>query len=479
MTELTKTWLKYLSDEDIHNIDQASRRVLAEVGIRMEDETFIARLKKKGCTNNNNKVQIPSELIDAALKDLPRQVTFIGRKGDTLEIGTGHTATHTGASIPYIIDRETGKKRNATLTDLEDMIRLMNHLDNLSMVGALIQPQEMPAEISELIQNATTLRLGTKPGSGQAVSTAAQARYVAELLQAYEGSFDNPDNYPTSTIGISPEDPLYYPAEITGVMEALISKGIPTLSLVAPILGFTAPMTIGGGMVQMNANILAYCVLSHDINPSNPVFYGARLCSANMTNGHSIWGVPEIGIIGACSVQLARHYGIPSDVYGYSSTSCTHDLQLGVESSTNGLLPFLAGADVISGFGSFGSGFIASFEDLVFDDEVFGMNQRMNQGVKIDPDHLAVDVIADAMEGKDFFLNPHTLKHLRTGELFRPKVGLYDLPKKWEEEGCQNMTEKCRERVTEILDKNEDLPLPDEVEKEFDTIIEAARKELC
>ncbi|WP_022669131.1 trimethylamine methyltransferase family protein [Desulfospira joergensenii] len=479
MAEPKKHLLSYLSEEDVHHIDRASRRVLSEVGIKMGDESFIARLKDRGCTHKKGRIQIPSELVDEALKVLPGQVTFMGRDKNLLETGTGRTATHTGGSIPYVNDPDTGKKRKASLSDLENMIRLMNHLDNLSMVGAVVQPQELPPEISELIQMATVFRLAKKPSSGQAVSTAAQARYVAELYQALMGSVDNPNHYPLTNIGISPESPLYYPKEVTGIMEALISRGIPTLALVAPILGFTAPMTIAGGLTQMNASLLAYCVLSHDINPSVPVFYGARLCPANMSNGHSIWGVPEIGIMGACSVQLARHYNLPSDVYGYMSTSCVHDMQLGAETAVNGLLPFLSGADIISGFGSFGSGFISSFEDLVFDDELFAMHRRISQGIKVDPDHLAVEVIAEAMDGKEYFLSPHTVKHLRTGELFRPRVGLYGLPKKWEEEGGLDMAAKCRKRVTEVLDQNEDLPLPEDVSKEFEKILDCAKKELC
>lgn len=479
MTALTKNWLNYLSSEDINSIDQASRRVLSQVGIRMEDEAFIARLKEKGCTHENGKVQIPSDLIDAALKALPRSVTLIGRNTEPLEIGTGKIATHTGGSIPYINDLETGQKRNASMTDLKDMIRLMNHLENLSMVGSVIQPQELPAPVSEIIQMATVFEFGQKPLSGQAVSTAAQARYISELYQVFAGSVDNPNQYPMATIGISPESPLYYPKEITGVMEAFISKGVPTLALVAPILGFTAPLTIAGGLVQMNACLLAYCVLSHDISPGVPVLYGARLCAANMANGHSMWGVPEIGIIGACSVQLSNHYGLPNDVYGYISTSCAHDMQLGAETAVNGLLPYLAGADSISGFGSFGSAFISSFEDLVFDNEVFAMHRRINQGVKIDPDHLAVDVIAAAMNGEAYYLSPHTLKHLRTGELYRPQVGLYGLPQQWEKDGSKKMDEKCREKVKAILNQNEDPGLSEDVEKEFKNIIDAAKKELC
>jgi trimethylamine--corrinoid protein Co-methyltransferase len=197
-----------------------------------------------------------------------------------------------------------------------------------------------------------------------------------------------------------------------------------------------------------------------------------------MRTASSVWGVPEVGIIGACSVQLARHYGLPSDVYGYSSTSCTHDTQLGAETSVNGLLPLLAGANIISGFGMFGSGFMSSFEDLVFDNELFAMHLRVGQGLKVDADHLAVDVIAKAMNGQEYFLQEHTLKHLRTGELYQPKVGLYGLCKQWEDEGAPDMAEKARERVKSLLASHEDVPLPDEVAREFKRIIKAAEKEL-
>ena len=480
MADLTNNWLSYLSEEDIKSIDVASKRVLSEVGIRFEDAELTEKLMDKGCTNKDGRLQIPSDLIDAAVSKLPDHITYIGRDLKELKIGKGKVATHTGGSIPYVYDLETGLKRNASLEDLENMLRLMNHLEHLSMCGALVQPQEVHPGISELIQMTTVFRIGQKPGSGSAISTVPQARYTVELYKVLMAELENPNHYPLLTVGISPESPLYYPAEIVGIMKLLIANDIPTLALVAPILGFTAPMTIAGGLAQMNASLLAYAVISHEINPDTPVIYGARLCMANMSNAQSIWGVPEVGMIGAGSVQLAKYYGLPSDVYGYSSSSCTHDLQLAAEASVNGLLPLLAGANIISGFGSFGSGYLASFEDLVFDNELFGMHLRTSQGLKIDADHLAVEVIANAMDGKDYFLQKHTLKHLRTGELSKPKIGLYGLIKDWEEkEGSKDFREKAREEVKRILAQNEDHPLPEAVDHEFEKILKAAETELC
>jgi len=471
-------WLKYLSTEDIRAIDNASRYVLDEVGIRLEDNELKVRLLESGCRNHKGRIQIPSDLVDAALADLPSEVTFGSRSGKKLFIREGAVATHTGGSIPYVCDLKTGQKRHASLADLEDMLRLMNRLDHLSMCGGIVLPQDVPPPISELMAMAAVFRLGQKPASGMAVSTAGQARYVVELYRAMAGAVPDLNQRPLLNVGISPESPLYYPQEIVGVMKSLITAGIPTLALVAPVLGLTAPMTIAGGLAQMNANLLAYAVISHAIAPTTPVIYGARLFFANMHTAHSIMGVPEVGIAGACSVQLARHYGLPSDVYGYSSTACVHDPQLGAEATLNGLLPLLAGANIISGFGSFASGYMASFEDLIFDNEFFAMNLRAARGVAIDPDHLAVEVIAAAMDGHDYVVHPHTLKHLRTGELFHPDLGFYGLVNQWEDEGCRDLTARAREEVNRILANNEDVPLPAEVEREFAQIITAAEKEL-
>ncbi len=478
MADQKRNRLEYFSEGDLAGIDAASRRVLAEIGVRLEDEDLTSRLLDKGCTNKDGRIQFPARVIDQALAGLKKEIVFQGRDGRRLHIGDGNVATHTGGSIPYVYDLEDGKKRDAGLADLEDMLRLMNRLDNLSMCGAVVMPQESPPAISEIIQMATVFRLGLKPASGTAVSSSAQARYIVEMYKALSGAVEDLEEYPLLNVGISPESPLYFPQGITDIMKALVGAGIPTLALVAPIVGFTAPMTLAGGLTQMNACILAYTAISREIRAETPVIYGARLAVANMRTAHSVWGVPEVGILGACSVQLARYYGFPSDVYGYSSTSCAHDPQLGAETAVNGLLPLLAGADILSGFGSFGSGYMSSFEDLVIDNEIFAMHLRADRGVAVDEEHLAFQVIADAMNGKDYFLQKHTLDHLRSGELYQPKIGLYGLVKQWEDEGSRDMTELAREEARCLIAEHEDQPLPEEVEAELARIIKAAKKEL-
>ena len=75
--------------------------MLSDVGIKFEDDELTGQLMDKGCTNNNGRLQIPSDLVDAAVADLPAEITFGGRNGQKLHIRDGSVSTHTGGSIPY------------------------------------------------------------------------------------------------------------------------------------------------------------------------------------------------------------------------------------------------------------------------------------------------------------------------------------------------------------------------------------------
>ena len=344
MAQIKKNWLKLLSQEEIVNIHQASLQVLTEVGVRIEDREMTENLQDRGCTLAGQRVKFTSELIEATLEQVQNEVIFGSRGGKQIHVKDGSVYTHTGASIPYIFDLDSGRKRNATLADLRDMIRLMNTLDYLDMPGALVCPQDVPAPLSEIRQFEMLLRYSHKTISGMGVSSSRRAPYIIELYRVLADVTEDSGRYPLADAGISPESPLYYPQEIVDIMRYFIAAQIPTVPLVAPIVGLTAPMTIAGGLTQMNASMLAFAVMAHLINPRTPIIYGARLVFANMHTGSSIFDGPEMGMAGACSVQLARHYGFPSDVYGLASTASAFDNQLGYEKAVNGILPLLAGA---------------------------------------------------------------------------------------------------------------------------------------
>jgi len=474
MATIRKKWLSFLDQHEIDSIHQTSLQVLTEIGVRIEDPELNQKLQDCGCRLKEGKVLFTADIIDSALKKLPHDVIFSNRQNKRLHLKEGHVFTHPGGSIPGIFDLDSGQKRDATLADLRDLIRLMNTLENLDLSGALVCPLDVSEKMSEVRQFEMLFRYAHKTISGPGVSSVSQAAYILELYQTYADALPDRDGLPLMDVGISPESPLYYPQAITDIMKIFIAAGIPIKALIAPIAGLSGPMTIAGCLVQMNASMLAFVTMAHLINPQTPIIYGARVLFANMHTGLSVGGLPETGVAGACSVQLARHYGLPSDVYGLSSSSSTFDNQLGYENAINGILPLLAGANIISGFGGLTSGLMSAFEQLVIDNEVFAMLLKAAQGVIVSPDRLALESIAKAMHGETFLEQEHTLTYLRQKEVLQPRLSFNGLWSEWEAQGFKDIHSRARDEVHQRLNQHEDIPLPTEAEREFGRIIAAA-----
>ena len=109
---------------------------------------------------------------------------------------------------------------------------------------------------------------------------------------------------------------------------------------------------------------------------------------------------------------------LPVNVYGLSTNAHTLNIQNGYERALNALLPALAGADELSGVGEMQAGVSGSFAQMVADDEIAAVIQRIVRGYQVDADALAVEVIASVMDGSRNFLDQvHTVRYLRAGEV--------------------------------------------------------------
>ena len=104
----------------------------------------------------------------------------------------------------------------------------------------------------------------------------------------------------------------------------------------------------------------------------------------------------------------------------------------------------------------------ASYDKLVIDDEIIGMIMRAVEGIKVDDDTLAFDILAKAGPGGHFVSNRHTRKYMRT-ELYQPRLSDRNNREKWEKEGKQCTQVRASEKVRAILGRSETPVIPPEV----------------
>ena len=181
---------------------------------------------------------------------------------------------------------------------------------------------------------------------------------------------------------------LSFPNDSAAAIIEIARNGIPFAPLPCPTAGTTAPFSIAGAVTQQNAEILAAIVLAQLVHPGLPIIYCGRLAMMEPRTGISVWGGVELGLASAATVQIGHRYGLPVNVYGFSTNSHTLDIQNGFERSLNAMIPALAGADELSGIGEMEAGVMGSFAQIVCDNEIAASVRRVIKGFEVNDEFI-------------------------------------------------------------------------------------------
>jgi len=260
------------------------------------------------------------------------------------------------------------------------------------------------------------------------------------------------------------------------MLKATAKWGIQPVITVETPMGDTGPATFAGNIAQKIAELLSGLVIVQLLQEGLPVVYvvplevfdmrTAQICLAS--RGDYVW---------ACAVgQLEDYLGIPI-IAPISPDSKLLDLQESYELSFSLLPRILSGnkATVIHGLDQTHA---INNELLLLMDEMIISTRRMLEGIDVNQETLAFDVLKD-VAGKiennrrtGHFLNQkHTLKWYVKEHLPRRDniIDKYNR-EKWIENGSKSFVQRAHEKVEEILKKHKPEPLPEEIESKIKEI---------
>lgn len=464
---------KILSDQEIEAIHNATLRILGEVGLVMDHAIICDQLADSGATFNDDRVQIPPELVEESIRTCTKQVRIRGRNGTYITLGNGSLQWHNLGGARDIYYPLSGEIRRATVHDVEETTRLLDALDQVTTITPYCTPTDVPAGLMSLAMYRHALPQTTKPLQGPGIQTAREVQYAIQMAEVIGPAKE------VLTLSVSPVSPLTFPDELVGAMVRIAEQEIPFGPLPCPTAGMTAPMSLAGALTQQNAEVLACVVISQIVNPGLPIIYCGRLAMMEPTTGGTVWGGVELGMASAATVQIAHRYGLPVNVYGFSTNAHTLDIQSGYERALNAILPALAGADELSGIGEMAAGVTGSLAQIVVDNSIAGSVRRAVKGFEVNADSLAVDVIHKAMEEeRNFLTQRHTINYLRAGEICLDKLVENRSYQGWLGAGKPEMVEKAQAKADQILAEHLVPPLDDAQNKELDKIILKAEDEL-
>jgi trimethylamine--corrinoid protein Co-methyltransferase len=116
---------------------------------------------------------------------------------------------------------------------------------------------------------------------------------------------------------------------------------------------------------------------------------------------------------------------------------------------------------MICGAGLLNGATLFSYEQLLMDCEIYDVIKRVVEGVKIDEESLALEVIDRVVRTeKHFMTDQHTINHIR--EIWQPTLIDRSSDDTIAENRKPTSADKAKEKVKQILATHEPLDLPDE-----------------
>lgn len=465
--------LKFLSDEDIQAMHEATLQVLNEAGVFWAHKPSLDILTDAGCTVKDNRVFFPPDLVMDSIARAGKRPVIRGRNGQVNELGSGNLYFHNLGGARDVFEAKTGTRRIATDQDVIDAARLLDALPNAHTVTPFFTPQDVPGELMSLFMYRHTLPYTTKPVQGPGIQFAEEVKYAVEMAQVVGTPAHE------LTLSLSPVSPLTVHDHAAAAVIEMAKAGVISSNLPCPTGGATSPMTITGSIVQQSAETLCLLVLAQIVNPGCTFVYCGRLGMLEPRTG-LIWGGVELGLSSAATIQLGHYYGFSVNVYGFSTNAHTIDAQNAFERGLNTTVPALAGADELSGIGEMEAGVMGSYAQMVLDNELAGSVLRLRKGLSADAEHLAVDIIKEVMGGtRNFLGQKHTMKHLRAGELALTKLAERNSWETWDEKlERRQMADSATAEAERILKEHDVPPLEPQQEKELNRIMAAAEAEM-
>ncbi|RLA06469.1 MAG: trimethylamine methyltransferase, partial [Gammaproteobacteria bacterium] len=350
---------------------------------------------------------------------------------------------------PHISDLDRGK-RNGTIEDTRNIIKLSEHFDVIHLQSPNVEPQDLSINLRHLHTTESQLSLSQKPffvfsrGSAQVRDAFAMTRIARGLS---EDEFRQ-KAWCYTVINTNSPRQLDVPM-CQGIIDFAEAGQV---SVITPftLAGAMAPVTMPGALVLQHAEALAGITLAQIVRPGAPVVYGSFTSNVDMKSGSPAFGTPEFVQAAFGAGQLARHINLPWR--GSAATaSNAPDEQSVYEFLMSAWGSVLGGVNMmIHAAGWLEGGLTASMEKFILDIEMLQTFAEIFQPLNSDDAELAFEAIASVEPGSHFFGCEHTMSRYQTA-FYEPLVSDWSNYGSWQENGSLTATQRANGIWKKIL----------------------------
>ena len=464
--------LRFLDPSEEELVHAESVRCLGEMGVRVHSPTVLGMLEATGAEVDGKSgiARIPEALIQEALRLAPKSLVLGARdpKHDLHLPVRGPPYAATGGVSVFIRDLDTGQRRDATRKDLADLARLSDGIEAIDAFWPLVTTADVPPGVQFAQELWTSLRNTGKHilgSAGSAVVGAPDARLQIALGALAAGGAEELRKRPLFSVLSCPVPPLVFER---GAVEAQVEyarAGIPIISMSMCMGGGSAPVTVAGTLVTLNAENLASLVITQTAAPGAPQIYCSEATLVNPATGYIGYRGPEAPLLFAGAAQMARRYGLPklTGILGVDAEEPGADIPYGELTALN--LTTLSGTDLATGLGGLDLDRGCSLDQVVIDAVQWEDFRAFMRPFEITREAAALDVLRSVGHGNTFLTHPHTARHFRGQMYLRSRrTELYGST-------TDRMVEDAHETARRILREHTPIPMDSETVRKGDALL--------
>lgn len=461
---------KILNDDDLEKIHEQSLKILENVGIRVDYPPAQDLLKKHGAKLNGNIVTLPRQIVLDALKKTPSGFTLYARNPENNVEINRHNMVCNGSYGPAFISE--GKEfRPSTLADMINLTKLHQQSNAIDVISHI--PCEANDTDSRTRHGATMIQqflYSDKPLMGSILGERAAENCIDIAAIVFGGREEIVDK-PVMISVPGAISPLHYDNNMSGSIMAYAKAGQAQLISTCCMAGATSPVTLAGTLAVENAEILGGIVLAQSAKEGAPLVYAASSSNIDMRYGCLAIASPENSLLALATGQLAAMYDLPCRISGALSDSKCLDAQAAMESGMSMLMSFFGNGNYIMHAAGILDGYNAvSFEKFIIDEEIVQWVKRLREGITLNTETLAYDLIAQCGPGGQYFDKQHTFDYCRR-EFFLPDISERRNYFQWREGGSFSIEEKAKKKWRERLESYEQPYIPKETVKSMEAYL--------
>ena len=466
--------LKYniLNEEQINEIIESGYRVMEEIGMDIHNEEALELLKNAGCETKGIRVKITREQVAKAMETAPKMINIYSRSGElAMELGGRNCYFGPGPTCPNFFDPRTGQRRPSVKQDAADTALVVDALPNIDYAMSLCVIGDQTKTLADVHEIHAMIRNTEKPLVSWAFNK-ENLQYMVDMCAAVVGSADALREKPFLIVYSEPTTPLVHTKEALDKVLLLNKAGVPCIYTPGMIMGGTAPVTIAGALSIGLADTLTGLVISQLAAPGAPMIVGAAGGPMDMKTMQHSYGAPEWMLLHGASAEIFHHLNLPVFHAAGVTDSKAIDAQSAIESTMQIINALGTGGNLIHDVGFADLGMTGSIEQLVMCDEIIGMAKRLFNGITVDTDQIAFDVVKKVGPGGNFLTEDHTAMHFR--EVWTPTLIDRFGYASWEAAGKKDMTQRTVEKMRSILENHTPKALSDEAKAAIDAVLEKA-----